>query len=106
MSIEICNLRKIKPTHPYDIRVDRSSVLGNPFPMRGENQRDVVCDKYTDRFMDIMECNIPEKRQFYDEVHRLKRLYQQHGKLRLFCWCAPKRCHAETIRSFLLNAVK
>lgn len=34
--IEICNLRKEKPKYSYDIKVDMSSVLGNPFEMRSE----------------------------------------------------------------------
>ena len=40
--IEICNLRKQKPIEPYDVKVDRSSILGNPFVMRSEMERDSV----------------------------------------------------------------
>jgi hypothetical protein len=38
---------------------------------------------------------------FVNELRRLYKIYQQYGKLELFCWCAPKRCHAETIKRFL-----
>ncbi len=40
------------------------------------------------------------------ELSVLQTLYQEHGKLRLFCWCSPKKCHAETIRDYILNEVK
>jgi hypothetical protein len=48
--IEICNLRKQKPIEPYDVKVDRTSILGNPFYMKDESQRSVVCDKYEEYF--------------------------------------------------------
>ena len=37
--IQIKNLRNQKPQYPYDVKVDRSSVLGNPFFMQFEEQR-------------------------------------------------------------------
>ena len=96
--IEICNLRNEKPTHPYDIRVDRQSVLGNPFIMRKESERDKVCDEYEEYFY----------RRLKDCVTMKKVIdcYKEYGKLRLFCWCAPKRCHAETIRDYILSCSK
>jgi hypothetical protein len=93
--IEICNLRKEKPTHPYDIRVDRQSVLGNPFIMRKESERDKVCDEYEEYFYRrLKDCAT---------MQRVIDRYKEYGKLRLFCWCAPKRCHAETIRDYILE---
>ena len=46
--IEIINMRKqnkLKVGVPV-IRVDRASVLGNPFYMHTEAERDEVCNKY------------------------------------------------------------
>ena len=43
--VTIKNLRFSKPEHEWQIKVDRSSVLGNPFHMVDESQRDKVCDK-------------------------------------------------------------
>ncbi|WP_068768630.1 DUF4326 domain-containing protein [Termitidicoccus mucosus] len=34
-------------------------------------------------------------------MNRLLAAAQKHGNLRLHCWCAPKRCHAETIKACL-----
>lgn len=93
----IKNLRKERPVYVWQVKVDRSSVLGNPFYMPTENQRDEVCDKYEVYFKQKVENDV----SFKEELRRLYKIHQQYGKLELFCWCAPKRCHAETIKRFL-----
>lgn len=124
--ITIKNLRNAKPQEPWDIRVDRASVLGNPFKMDNENDRDIVCERYEMYFKGMTSNNetlIHEAyeqdnyclnariatniaingrhEEFMNELRRLYRIHKQYGKLNLFCWCAPKRCHAETIKKFL-----
>ena len=94
--ITILNLRECKPTEPFHVRVDRGSGLGNPFYMRNESERDEVCNKYEEWFNE--HCNDPEIKGKLDD---LASIYKQHGQIILFCWCAPKRCHAETIKKYL-----
>ncbi len=101
--IKIMNLRIVKPSKPYDVHVDRTSILGNPFVMINEKDRNSVCDKYIDHF--DKESMNPKNILFEKELERLGNIYLKHGKLRLFCWCAPKRCHASTIRDYLLSLV-
>ena len=102
-TIEIMNLRTDKPSEPWDVKVDRSSVLGNPYPIHfgPGGSRDEVCDKYDKEFPRRIESDYA----FAQEIHRLFRLYMKHGKLRLFCWCFPKRCHVETIKEYLESVV-
>ncbi len=98
--IEIMNLHNEKPSEPYDFKVDRSSVLGNPFVMLWEYNRDAVCDDYVEWiYKQIDRCEA----YYTKELNKMYLAYVQYGKLRLFCWCAPKRCHAETIREILLD---
>ena len=97
--ILIKNLRYKKPVYPYDVKVDRSSPLGNPFYMADESERDEVCDKYDVYLQKEMCCYSQDK--FATEIHKLKDIWQKYGKLNLFCWCSPKRCHAKTIKSYL-----
>jgi len=66
--------------------------------MNDESQRDAVCDKYERWF----------QRMLYEgggEVHiylkSLLYVFKEYGKINLFCWCYPKRCHGETIARFL-----
>jgi hypothetical protein len=72
--------------------VGRPSVLGNPFPLRGEADRDHVCNLYEEWFRDALKTNPVQ-----EEIQRLVDKYKRCGELTLVCYCAPKRCHAQTI---------
>lgn len=64
--------------------VDRGTDWGNPFIMAQESERDYVCDMF--------------------EQYAIWRLSVEPNWLaplrahNLVCHCAPKRCHAETLR--------
>jgi hypothetical protein len=92
------NLRNTKPSEPYDFRIDRQSALGNPYRLITEIQRDAVCDRF-DRHFEILMTDRYSK--MYTEMQKLLNAYMLHGKLRLFCWCAPKRCHGLTYKRWL-----
>jgi hypothetical protein len=100
--INIKSLRSSVPSEPWDVRVDRASVLGNPFHMRDESQRDAVCDAYAQWIAE----QIPSNRVVCSELNRLIRIHKEYGQLNLYCWCSPKRCHAETIRALLQSKIK
>ena len=91
--IEIMNLRDTKPTELYDFKVDRTTPLGNMFRMHSEVDRNTVCDQYDNHFPIILG-----NRQACSLFDRLITAHKKYGKLRLFCWCSPKRCHVETIK--------
>ena len=100
--IDICNLKNNFCKFVYDFRVDRFSILGNPFYMKKECERDEVCNKYEEYFYN--------KLLFRDDVIEILKemieVYREYNKLRLFCWCFPRRCHAEIIRDFIYEVVK
>ena len=95
--IFIKNLRNEKPNNPYDFKVDRTSVLGNPYYMFDECMRDEVCNKYEMYFYKKLKTDAA----FKSELVKILRAYKLYGKVNLFCWCYPKRCHAETIKKWL-----
>ncbi len=83
------------------IKVDRTSVLGNPFYMKDETQRNDVCDRYVTYFNTILEDRKAKENQvFLEELRRIYTIAKVQD-VALGCWCAPKRCHAETIQKFL-----
>jgi len=99
MSIEIKNMRNSTPIYAWDVIVDRRTCLGNPFVLSDEMTRNQSCDNYKDHFVNI----ILNDERCMKLLDRIKALYEKYGKLRLFCWCAPKRCHVETIKEYLLK---
>lgn len=109
--ITIKNLRHEKPKYAYDVRVDRSSVLGNPYYLKSEGERNYVCDLYQERFnkiiandehwLEVTLISQEYRKRFIEELLRLLAIHETFGQLNLFCWCAPKRRHAETIKKFL-----
>ena len=98
--IKIINMRsheELKLGVPI-IRVDRTSAIGNPFKMYSESERDKVCDEYEVYFNKKVAEGTDVK--FMNELRAIYKLAKQ-GDVYLACWCAPKRCHAETIKKFI-----
>lgn len=96
--VKIGNIRTFIPDGSIAIKVDRTSPLGNPFYMTTEEQRDIICDAYDSYFKDMIEHN--RNRRFLHELERIHDLSKTND-ITLLCWCAPKRCHAETIKKYL-----
>lgn len=101
--VEIRNLRD-SPLHHMEneFRVDRQSIVGNPFYMANESIRDDVCDRYEEYFNKQVNTN-PAFRRYLEEISTALRKYE---KVYLYCWCYPKRCHAETIKKWLLQNIQ
>lgn len=100
MSIRIVNLRNYKfERDELLIKLDRSNkVLGNKFIMHNESERDKVCDQYELWFYEQIAKQNPDVR---DELRRIYLIIKNNDKVALGCWCAPKRCHLETILNYL-----
>lgn len=82
---QVLNMRKLSRGQISDMiasgkaaRCDRQTRFGNPHYMRSEAERNFVCDEF--------------------EIHDLPKLDVTglRGK-DLLCWCAPKRCHCDSI---------
>ena len=77
------------------VYVGRPSILGNPFPMRGEEDRDYVVAQYR-QWLDAQRRT---NSAAWQEVERLAALSAEGKSLALQCYCAPRKCHADVIRS-------
>lgn len=73
------------PIPPDAVRVDRGTKWGNPYVMRDHSdaERNRVCNQF--------ESLMLKQPGFVAAVKA-----ELRGK-DLVCWCAPKRCHAETL---------
>lgn len=79
--------------------IGRGSPLGNPFVMQNKSieERNRVCDLYDQWFYEQLE---KENLFLITELEKLHELSKQ-GDVILGCYCAPLRCHGDTIKTFL-----
>ena len=80
--MKIVNLKNEK----CDVRIDRSSVLGNPFVIGKDGNREEVIKKYREYLWNCI-CVVDE----------LKRISLMDDDVKLGCWCKPKKCHGEVV---------
>ena len=91
------------PEHGLDF-----SKLGNPFWMSNESKRDEVCDKYENYFNSIVwstpfDSDGSNDDEFITSLDLLVKLHKICGDINLVCFCAPKRCHCDTIKKYIDN---
>lgn len=80
--------------------VGRPTVLGNPFMLHSEGEREAVLERY--RVYAAKQMG-DSSSAFSKEMQRLHSKWVNEGHLELVCWCAPKLCHADVIRSILME---
>jgi hypothetical protein len=104
--IRIGNLKNGFNPNAHQFKVDRTTPLGNPFYMADESHRDEVCERYESWFQHLLQEHKEGKR--YQAFCQLRHLLEEarKGDIVLMCWCAPKRCHAETIKAWLETQLK
>lgn len=92
--ITVVHCKKVPDCHP----IYRGFPLGNPFPMREESERDKVCDDFEAYFRKKIAQRDPV---IMGELARVVEKAFMNGGVKLGCYCAPRRCHGNTIKSFL-----
>lgn len=85
-----------KALRPDSMYIGRGSHLGNPFVMDAKHTRDMVCDDYEEWFK-LHKDDAKVKQQLGTLLARLKTT----GSVKLGCYCAPQRCHGDTIKRWL-----
>ena len=80
----------MKTTKVFDVKIDRTTIFGNPFRLGIDGDRDSVLAKYRDYFYKRVELD----KEFRQRVLGLR------GRI-LACWCSPERCHGEVIGEWL-----
>lgn len=101
-SITVVNKYLIGSLNPYDtdtvrVAIHRGTPLGNPFKMLNPSQRDEVCDKYEE----WIQVKLTEKGAELKQFERLCEIVRGGKDLELVCFCAPKRCHGNTIKRLI-----
>lgn len=87
-------INKLKSIPPAGaIYIGRGSRWGNPFVIGQHGTRDQVCDKYEAHLQRLVDSG----------AVTLEDLAALHGKV-LVCWCAPLRCHGDTLEAAAAKA--
>jgi hypothetical protein len=87
-------LNKHHKNIPADaIYIGRGSIWGNPFVIGRDGDRNQVCDKY--------EAYLTK--HIRNGTFTAEELDELHGK-DLVCFCAPARCHGDTLEKYAAKA--
>lgn len=78
----------------------RPSPLGNPFAITRHQDRNKVCDLYKEWLYKKIEA---KDEKVLVELSRLAYILKHDGEITLLCYCAPLRCHCDTIKEVLEN---
>ena len=72
--------------------------LGNIHWMRAEPQRDAVCEAFAS---DLSDTSHP----YWPSIKRMAQRLAEGRTIALYCHCAPKRCHCDTLRLAAIESV-
>lgn len=97
--IKVVNKRTYKGKGEWICR--GRSLLGNPFKMKKEPDREKVINDYKKWFEYQRKYSI----EAFDEINRLIDIARE-GDLTLICWCAPKACHGDVIKEYIERQLK
>jgi len=99
----VVNVRNRQEKGEKRVYCGRPSPLGNPYAMRNEKQRNRVCNLYDKHFAKLLK---NDDMVMGAEIERLLELHKEHGDVTLACYCAPKRCHVDTIAEHLNQMIE
>ena len=91
----VVNMRTCNPPwgQPGDVRIDRASKWGNPFPITDIDSRSDVLFRYAFYLRSQVESGGLDLQELKDAK-------------RLGCWCKPKPCHGDIIKRALEDKIK
>ena len=96
-TIEVVHCKK----EPDCIYIGRPTALQNRNYLSDPTdpvERDRVCDAYEKDFADLLE---QEDEAAMEQLAFIIETAIEDGHVRLGCFCAPRRCHGDTIKRFL-----
>lgn len=101
--IYIRNLKDGAVVSSNTFKVDRSTPLGNPYPITKRKTRQDVIDEYRAYLFSIIsgELNIYGVLEYYNEI----KTKAKEGDVTLYCHCWPLPCHADVIKEFIENDI-
>ena len=107
LTVLIYNLRNgATPEGIHHLERRSKSPLANPFVMRMEHERDAVCALFHAYLNNKKPKGMVLSIQAHRKLDKLEIELRSKKELELACWCAPKRCHLESVAELLLHRVR
>lgn len=100
-NINIININNKTLSNDEFIYCGRGSPLGNKYHIDKNVNRDVVITLYKDWFYKNLK-----NKSVNDYLQKIIIQLELDGYVNLGCFCAPKKCHCEIIREYLINLSK
>lgn len=97
-SIQVVN----KKNGGRGLYIGRPSILGNPFKMNRETERDDVVEQYRVWLMKELKKNGNVR----DKIREIARQVTAGETVNLVCWCAPKRCHGDVVKEVVEQVLR
>jgi hypothetical protein len=95
-------VNKYKCDDPDAVYIGRGSPLGNPYPISTTLSRELVIDLYKSWLRAKVSENDPKVMRALNQIAELA---QRLEGVKLKCFCAPKPCHGDFIKEYVLKAL-
>lgn len=90
-------------SHLENTQPNERGWLGNPFSLEDFNSREIVIKKYANIFLE----KYTDDEEFKSAVDELiQRVQESEETIKLGCWCAPKACHGDFLKKFIMMNIE
>lgn len=84
------------------INIMRPSILGNPFNMSSEDEREISVRKY----YHYLREEFKKKEEVYQELIKIVEKLKSGKDIYLVCYCAPMLCHGDVIANAVMGIIE
>lgn len=84
------------------INIMRPSILGNPFNMSSEDEREISVRKY----YHYLREEFKKKEEVYQELIKIVEKLKSGKDVYLACYCAPMLCHGDVIANAVMGIIE
>ena len=84
------------------INIMRPSILGNPFRMNSEDEREIVVRK----FYHYLREQFKKKEEVYQELMNIVEKLNAGKDVYLVCSCSPMLCHGDVIANAVMGIIE
>lgn len=103
LRISVVHTKAARAAGAIRFYVGRPSALGNPYLMQKPEERAMVISGFEQYLLEEVDNEGSAAKAAFERIVEACRLYEH---VELACWCAPRKCHADVIRSLVLEQLR